>query len=63
MRKARRNYPPVVRPQDGRERVMVGLRMTPAQKAQLARLGDGSLVIGFDRALEFAAAAKVESRT
>lgn len=43
------------------ESVVVAVRVLPEQKAFLARLGDGSLSLGFDRAL--AAAAGVDARS
>jgi hypothetical protein len=47
-----------LRPRKGPERVLVGVRVTLEQKQALAKLGDGSMSIGFDRALALALAAQ-----
>lgn len=59
MSSKRRSYPQRLRPRSRDERVILTVRVTPEQKAFIARLGDGSLSIGFDRAV---AAAVVEAR-
>lgn len=46
----------------GVERVMIGVRGTPAQRDFLIRLGDGSLVVGFDRAVAAAVVAQSARR-
>lgn len=48
-------------PRSSRERALVTVRVLPEQKAFLARLGDGSLSLGFDRALAAAAGADARS--
>lgn len=45
------------------ERVPFHVQATPEQKALIARLGDGSLSVGFDRAVALVVAAKAEART